>query len=162
NSRSAEAGSRKVSVPRDRRTPCGVRAYSWGRPRALIPAAPRARKAPPIVHGKAARPASGQPSRTCRTTGATRGAPSAARRGVPAPARPSADATALPPPLAGRPPESGGWGRMPGMGEVFTHRLRVRYSECDQQGVVFNGHYLFFYDVALTEMWRELVGEYGQ
>ncbi|TQM69221.1 acyl-CoA thioester hydrolase [Actinomadura hallensis] len=48
------------------------------------------------------------------------------------------------------------------MGEVFTHRLRVRYSECDQQGVVFNGHYLFFYDVALTEMWRELVGEYGQ
>ncbi|WP_165967055.1 thioesterase family protein, partial [Actinomadura sp. 7K507] len=48
------------------------------------------------------------------------------------------------------------------MGEVFTHRLRVRYSECDQQGVVFNGHYLFFYDVALTEMWRALIGEYGQ
>ncbi len=47
------------------------------------------------------------------------------------------------------------------MGEVFTHRLRVRYSECDQQGVVFNGHYLFYYDVALTEMWRELVGDYG-
>ncbi|TDC51422.1 acyl-CoA thioesterase, partial [Actinomadura sp. KC345] len=51
---------------------------------------------------------------------------------------------------------------MPRMGEVFTHRLRVRYSECDQQGVVFNGHYLFFYDVALTEMWRALIGEYGQ
>ncbi|TDD59076.1 acyl-CoA thioesterase [Actinomadura darangshiensis] len=51
---------------------------------------------------------------------------------------------------------------MPGMGEVFTHRLRVRYSECDQQGVVFNGHYLFFYDVALTEMWRALVGDYGE
>ncbi|MFA1550127.1 acyl-CoA thioesterase [Actinomadura chokoriensis] len=48
------------------------------------------------------------------------------------------------------------------MGEVFTHRLRVRYSECDQQGVVFNGHYLFFYDVALTEMWRALIGDYGQ
>ncbi|WP_165978726.1 acyl-CoA thioesterase [Actinomadura darangshiensis] len=48
------------------------------------------------------------------------------------------------------------------MGEVFTHRLRVRYSECDQQGVVFNGHYLFFYDVALTEMWRALVGDYGE
>ncbi|MEO3823818.1 thioesterase family protein [Actinomadura sp. B10D3] len=47
------------------------------------------------------------------------------------------------------------------MGEVFTHRLRVRYSECDQQGVVFNGHYLFFYDVALTEMWRELFGDYA-
>ncbi|GGV31355.1 hypothetical protein GCM10010182_63530 [Actinomadura cremea] len=48
------------------------------------------------------------------------------------------------------------------MGEIFTHRLRVRYSECDQQGVVFNGHYLFFYDVALTEMWRELIGDPGR
>lgn len=47
------------------------------------------------------------------------------------------------------------------MAELFTHRLRVRYSECDQQGVVFNGHYLFFYDVALTEMWRALIGDYG-
>ncbi|MFD0690057.1 acyl-CoA thioesterase [Actinomadura fibrosa] len=43
------------------------------------------------------------------------------------------------------------------MGEVFTHRIRVRYSECDQQGVVFNGHYLFYYDVALTELWRAAV-----
>lgn len=51
---------------------------------------------------------------------------------------------------------------MPGMGEIFAHRLRVRYSECDQQGVVFNGHYLFFYDVALTEMWRALFGDYAQ
>ncbi|MBE1536424.1 acyl-CoA thioesterase [Actinomadura algeriensis] len=48
------------------------------------------------------------------------------------------------------------------MGEIFTHRLRVRYSECDQQGVVFNGHYLFFYDVALTEMWRELIADPGR
>ncbi|GGT98091.1 MULTISPECIES: acyl-CoA thioesterase [Actinomadura] len=48
------------------------------------------------------------------------------------------------------------------MGEIFAHRLRVRYSECDQQGVVFNGHYLFFYDVALTEMWRALFGDYAQ
>lgn len=43
---------------------------------------------------------------------------------------------------------------------MFVHRLRVRYSECDQQGVVFNGHYLFYYDVALTEMWRALIGSY--
>ena len=43
---------------------------------------------------------------------------------------------------------------------VFVHRLRVRYSECDQQGVVFNGHYLFFYDVALNELWRDRVGSY--
>jgi acyl-CoA thioester hydrolase len=43
---------------------------------------------------------------------------------------------------------------------MFTHRLRVRYSECDQQGVVFNGHYLFYYDVALTELWRANVCRY--
>ncbi|MFC6880926.1 MULTISPECIES: acyl-CoA thioesterase [Actinomadura] len=48
------------------------------------------------------------------------------------------------------------------MGEIFTHRLRVRYSECDQQGVVFNGHYLFMYDVALTELWRAAVGDYSE
>jgi acyl-CoA thioester hydrolase len=46
------------------------------------------------------------------------------------------------------------------MNEVFTHRLRVRYSECDQQGVVFNGHYLFYYDVAVTELWRTRIGRY--
>lgn len=47
------------------------------------------------------------------------------------------------------------------MGEVFVHRLRVRYSECDQQNIVFNGHYLFYYDVALTELWREAIGPYA-
>jgi acyl-CoA thioester hydrolase len=45
---------------------------------------------------------------------------------------------------------------------VFTHRLRVRYSECDQQGVVFNGHYLFYYDVALNELWRDRIGLYHE
>lgn len=45
---------------------------------------------------------------------------------------------------------------------VFTHRLRVRYSECDQQGIVFNGHYLFYYDVAITELWRDRVGGYQE
>lgn len=43
---------------------------------------------------------------------------------------------------------------------VFVHRLRVRYSECDQQGVVFNGHYLFYYDNAITELWRHRIGPY--
>lgn len=47
-------------------------------------------------------------------------------------------------------------------GETFVHRLRVRYSECDQQGVVFNGQYLFFYDVAITELLRERVGPYQE
>jgi acyl-CoA thioester hydrolase len=45
---------------------------------------------------------------------------------------------------------------------VFVHRLRVRYSECDQQGVVFNGHYLFYYDVAINELWRDRVGPYHE
>jgi acyl-CoA thioester hydrolase len=43
---------------------------------------------------------------------------------------------------------------------MFVHRMRVRYSECDQQGVVFNGHYLFYYDVAMTELWRAKVCRY--
>jgi acyl-CoA thioester hydrolase len=45
---------------------------------------------------------------------------------------------------------------------VFSHQLRVRYSECDQQGVVFNGHYLFYYDVALNELWRDRIGLYHE
>ncbi|MFC4858262.1 acyl-CoA thioesterase [Actinophytocola glycyrrhizae] len=45
---------------------------------------------------------------------------------------------------------------------AFVHRLRVRYSECDQQGVVFNGHYLFYYDNAITELWRERIGPYQE
>jgi acyl-CoA thioester hydrolase len=44
----------------------------------------------------------------------------------------------------------------------FSHRVRVRYSECDAQGVVFNGQYLFLYDVALTELLREAVGPYDE
>jgi acyl-CoA thioester hydrolase len=44
----------------------------------------------------------------------------------------------------------------------FVHRLRVRYSECDQQGVVFNGQYLFFYDVAITELFRARIGPYRE
>ncbi len=46
---------------------------------------------------------------------------------------------------------------MPGS---FVHRLRVRYSECDPQGVVFNAHYITYFDIALTELWREAIGPY--
>ena len=35
--------------------------------------------------------------------------------------------------------------------------MRVRYSECDLQGVVFNAHYLAYADNAITELWRETV-----
>jgi acyl-CoA thioester hydrolase len=43
---------------------------------------------------------------------------------------------------------------MAGVSAPFRHRLRVRYSECDLQGVVFNANYLTYMDEALTEMWR--------
>lgn len=40
------------------------------------------------------------------------------------------------------------------MTESFRHRIRVRYSECDLQGVVFNANYLTYMDEAITELWR--------
>jgi hypothetical protein len=43
----------------------------------------------------------------------------------------------------------------------FVHRLRVRFHECDPQGVVFNAHYFAYFDVALTEMWRAAFGSYA-
>ena len=45
---------------------------------------------------------------------------------------------------------------------AFRHPLRVRYAECDPQKVVFNGHYLFYFDVAVTELWREAIGPYDE
>lgn len=39
---------------------------------------------------------------------------------------------------------------------TFIHRLRVRWSEVDSQHVVFNGHYLSYLDVAITEFWRHV------
>jgi acyl-CoA thioester hydrolase len=42
----------------------------------------------------------------------------------------------------------------------FVHRLRVRYHECDAQGIVFNAHHFAFFDITLTELWREAFGSY--
>jgi acyl-CoA thioester hydrolase len=39
---------------------------------------------------------------------------------------------------------------------TFTHRLRVRWAEVDRQGIVFNGHYLTYFDVGFTEYWRAI------
>ncbi|MFZ5510795.1 MAG: acyl-CoA thioesterase [Pseudomonadota bacterium] len=36
----------------------------------------------------------------------------------------------------------------------FYHQLRVRWAEVDRQGIVFNGHYLTYFDVGITEYWR--------
>ncbi len=38
----------------------------------------------------------------------------------------------------------------------FSHPLRVRWAEVDRQGVVFNGHYLTYFDVGVTEYWRAI------
>jgi len=40
----------------------------------------------------------------------------------------------------------------------FVHGLRVRYGECDPQGIVFNANYLLYFDVAFTEYWRDHIG----
>lgn len=49
-----------------------------------------------------------------------------------------------------------------GMAEPFATTVRVRYAECDLQGVVFNAHYLAYVDVAMTELWRAAFGGYGK
>ncbi len=36
----------------------------------------------------------------------------------------------------------------------------MRFVECDPQGVVFNSHYLAYFDVAMTELWRAAFGSY--
>jgi acyl-CoA thioester hydrolase len=46
------------------------------------------------------------------------------------------------------------------MGEPFEYPLRVRYGECDGQGIVFNAHYLAYFDVSMTELWRAAFGSY--
>lgn len=38
----------------------------------------------------------------------------------------------------------------------FFHALRVRWAEVDPQSIVFNGHYLTYADVAITEYFRAL------
>jgi acyl-CoA thioester hydrolase len=48
------------------------------------------------------------------------------------------------------------------MAEPFRHRLRVRWSECDLQGVVFYPQYLAYLDHTVTELWRAAVGPYTQ
>jgi acyl-CoA thioester hydrolase len=42
--------------------------------------------------------------------------------------------------------------------ERFRHRIRVRFNECDGQGVVFYANYLMYFDVAMTELWRDAFG----
>ncbi|MEP3247256.1 MAG: thioesterase family protein [Sneathiella sp.] len=43
----------------------------------------------------------------------------------------------------------------------FFHDFRIRYSEIDGQGIVFNAHYLTYFDTAITEYFRSLDFDYA-
>lgn len=42
----------------------------------------------------------------------------------------------------------------------FRFPFRVRYAEVDQQKIVFNAHYLTYFDTAITEYFRDLPYDY--
>ncbi len=44
---------------------------------------------------------------------------------------------------------------------IFSHPLRVRWAEADLQGIVFNGHYLTYADVGITEYFRAMGHAYS-
>ena len=43
----------------------------------------------------------------------------------------------------------------------FFHLLRVRYAEVDAQAVVYNAHYVTYFDIAITEFLRALPFDYS-
>lgn len=43
----------------------------------------------------------------------------------------------------------------------FSERLRVRWAEIDAQQIVFNGHYLMYFDTAVAGYWRALALPYA-
>lgn len=47
------------------------------------------------------------------------------------------------------------------MSNRFAHSFRVRYGECDPQGIVFNPNYIAYFDHGFTELWREVFGSYA-
>ncbi|WP_137896644.1 YbgC/FadM family acyl-CoA thioesterase [Ramlibacter sp. 2FC] len=44
----------------------------------------------------------------------------------------------------------------------FFHRLRVRWAEVDMQKIVFNAHYLMYFDTAISDYWRALALPYEE
>jgi acyl-CoA thioester hydrolase len=46
------------------------------------------------------------------------------------------------------------------MSAPFRHPLRVRFHECDPQGIVFNANFLAYADIAMTELYREAFGSW--
>lgn len=43
----------------------------------------------------------------------------------------------------------------------FFHPIRVRYSEVDAQAVVYNAHYVTYFDIGITEFLRTLAFDYS-
>ena len=43
----------------------------------------------------------------------------------------------------------------------FLYTFRVRYAEVDAQGIVFNAHYLTYFDCVITEYYRKLKYNYA-
>ncbi len=48
------------------------------------------------------------------------------------------------------------------MAAPFRHPLRVRFHECDPQGIVFNANFLAYADIAITELYREAFGSWSE
>jgi acyl-CoA thioester hydrolase len=44
--------------------------------------------------------------------------------------------------------------------DSFKTLVRIRYSDCDSQGVMFNARYGEYVDVAVTEFYRQAFGSY--
>ncbi len=44
----------------------------------------------------------------------------------------------------------------------FFHRLRVRWAEVDMQKIVFNAHYLMYFDTAIADYWRAMAMPYEE
>lgn len=44
--------------------------------------------------------------------------------------------------------------------QPISCELRVRYADCDAQGIIFNGRWFELFDTAMTEFWREVIGGY--
>ena len=45
---------------------------------------------------------------------------------------------------------------------TFCHTLRVRWAEVDKQGIVFNGTYFLYFDVAIPEYYRAIGIDYPE
>lgn len=47
------------------------------------------------------------------------------------------------------------------MSEPFVHEFRVRWGECDPQGIVFNSNYVAYFDDTIGALWRQAFGSYA-